>query len=475
MAGGDRIGTEPEAVKDVVRLCGGLALAVCVAGAQLALRPQRPVSRLAAELANEQERLTRLVVTGDVSVISAFDIGYRALSAPAARCYRLLSVLFVPDFSAELADACVGGDTARLIDELVDANLLEEIADNRFRPHDLVKLHARQRAQAESADELTDATTRAIGWYLEEAVRADRVLLPGRHRLNPMYATCGPGHENDALDWLEGELPGLVAAVHAAHDSALYEAGWQLCEALVGLFSRRKHFRQWIETSQIGVASALACGDPRAESVMRIRLGLAYLGWGQIEQAASQFGLALEVARRSAYWIGEASALEHLGLIRLRMGEPEAAAEHFRDALAIHHEIGNSYGVMLMTRRLGEASRDAGHHDEAITALRQARSLAVEMNQPYHEMQSQIALGQTYGRAAMVPLALSTLNEALMMTIRTGARHEQARALDALARVELAAGSSAVAMEHLTAALAMYTELAVPEAEVVSRLLADLQ
>jgi tetratricopeptide (TPR) repeat protein len=475
MAGGDRIGTEPEAVRDVVRLSAGLPLAICVAGALLALRPRRPVSRLAAELANEQERLTRLAVTGDISVISAFDIGYRALSAPAARCYRLLSMLFVSDFSGELADACTGGDASRLIDELVDTNLLEEIASDRLRFHDLVKLHARQRARAESAAELADATTRAIGWYLEEAVRADRVLLPGRHRLNPMYTTCGPGHENDALDWLEAELPGLVAAVHAAHDSAMYEAGWQLCEALVGLFSRRKHFPQWIETSRIGIASALACADPRAESVMRIRLGLAYLGSGQVEQAAAQFGFALDVARRSGYSIGEASALEHLGLIGLRTGEPAAAAEHFRDAMAIHHEIGNSYGVMLMTRRLGEASRDAGQHDEAIAALRQARSLAVEMNQPYHEMQSQIALGQAYGRAAIVPLALSTLNEALTMTIRAGARHEQARALDALARVELAAGSSGMAMEHLTAALAIYTELAVPEAEVVSRLLADLQ
>jgi tetratricopeptide (TPR) repeat protein len=475
MAGGDRAGAEPEAVREVVRLCGGLPLAVCVAGAQLVVHPKRPVSRLAADLSSEQERLGRLALADDVSVLSAFDISYRALSDPAARCYRLLSVLFTADFSAELATACCGADAAPMLDELAGANLLEEIADNRFRFHDLVKLHARQQARSELDAVLTDATKRAVDWYLREAVCADRVLLPGRQRLNPMYQTCGAGHETDALEWLESELTGLVAAVHVAHDNGLHQAAWQLCEAMVGLFSHRKHFSQWIDTSEVGIASAVACADQQAETAMRIRLGLAYLGSGQTGQAASQFGLALDVARQAGYRIGEASALEHLGLIRLRTGEPEPAAGYFRDALVIYRELGRSRGVMIMTRCLGEASRDAGRHDEAISMLSEARMLAVEINEPYHEMQCLLALGKTYAKAAMVPLALTTLDEALRFANRVGARHELARVLDALAGAELAAGDPVAAREHLTTALAVYSELAAPEAEAARRLLAELQ
>jgi tetratricopeptide (TPR) repeat protein len=475
MAGGDRARAEPEAVRDVVRLCGGLPLAVCVAGAQLVVHPKRAVSRLAADLSSEQERLDRLALADDISVISAFDIGYRALSDSAARCYRLLSVLFTADFGTELAIACCGADAAPMLDELAGANLLEEIADNRFRFHDLVKLHARQQARSEPDAALTGAMKRAVDWYLREAVRADRVLLPGRRRLNPMYQTCGAGHETDALDWLETELPGLVTAVHAAHDNGMHQAAWQLCEAMVGLFSHRKHFSQWIDTSQVGIVSAVACADQQAELAMRIRLGLAYLGSGQTEQAASQFGLALDVARQAGYRIGEASALEHLGLIRLRVGEPEPAAGYFRDALVIYRELGRSRGVMLMTRCLGEASRDAGRHDEAISMLSEARMLAAEINEPYHEMQCLLALGKTYVKAAMVPLALTTLDEALLFANRVGARHELARILDALAGAELAAGDSVAARRHLTTALAVYSELAAPEAEAARRLLAGLQ
>jgi tetratricopeptide (TPR) repeat protein len=475
MAGGDRAAAEPEAVRDVVRLCGGLPLAVCVAGAQLVVHPRRPVSRLAADLASEQERLSRLALTDDISVISAFDISYRALSDSAARCYRLLSALFTPDFGTELATACCGVDAAPMLDELTGANLLEEIADNRFSFHDLLKLHARQQAHSEPDTVLAEATKRAIDWYLREAVRADRVLLPGRPRLNPMYQTGGAGHETDALEWLETELPGLVTAVHAAYDNGLHRAAWQLCEAMVGLFSHRKHFSQWIDTSQVGIASAVACADQQAESAMRIRLGLAYLGSGQTEQAAVQFGLALDVARQAGYRLGEASALEHLGLICLRKGEPEPAAGYFRDALAIYRALGRSRGVMLMTRCLGEASRDAGRYGEAISKLSEARTLAVEMNEPYHEMQCLLALGKTYARAAMVPLALTTLQEALLFANRVGARHELARILEALAGAELAAGDLVSAREHVTSALAVYSEIAAPEAKAASRLLAELQ
>jgi tetratricopeptide (TPR) repeat protein len=475
MAGGDRAGAEPEAVRDVVRLCGGLPLAVCVAGAQLVVHPKRPVSRLAADLSSEQERLGRLALADDISVISAFDISYRALSDAAARCYRLLSVLFTADFSTELAIACCGADAAPMLDELAGANLLEEIADNRFRFHDLVKLHARQQARSEPDAMLTEATKRAVDWYLREAVCADRVLFPGRRRLNPMYQTRDAGHETDALEWLDTELPGLAAAVHAAHDSGMHQAAWQLCEAMVGLFSRRKHFAQWIDTSQVGIASAIACANQEAETAMRIRLGLAYLGSGQTEHAASQFGLALDVARQAGYRIGEASALEHLGLILLRTGEPEPAAGYFQDALAIYRDLGVSRGVMIMTRCLGEASRDAGRHDEAISMLIEARMLAVEINESYHEMQCLLALGKTYATAAMVPLALTTLGEALVFANRVGTRHELARVLDALAGVELAEGDLVGAREHLTAALTVYSELAAPEADAARRLLAELQ
>jgi tetratricopeptide (TPR) repeat protein len=472
MAGHERATAEPEAIRDVARICGGLPLAVRIAGAQLTAHPRRPVRRLALELADEKRRLANLSLTGDVSVADVIDLSYRALPELAARCYRLFSMLFTADFGTELADAVLGDDASAALEILTETSLLDETQDSRYCFHDLVRLHARQRAETDSAAALDMVTTRAVEWYLREAVRADRALLPGRPRLYTMSE--GRDHP-DPLGWLESELPGLAAAVHAAHDAGLHERAWQLCEALTGLFSHHKYFRLWIDTHEAGLGSAIACRNDRAQVVIRVRLGIAYLQLRRIDSAAAQFRVALDVARRIGYRIGEASALEHLGLTRLVLGHPEEATVSFASAREIFRDDGHPRGVMLMTRRLGESYRDAARYNEAITFLREARTLAAEMGEPYHEMRSLAALGEAYLKSGQPELALSAFDDALVIAERTGARHEQAHSHEGAGRAELELGQRARAGAHLAVAHATYADLAAPEAEDVARLLTELQ
>jgi Tetratricopeptide repeat len=336
MVGPDRAEAEAGAVRSVVRLCGGLPLAVRVrvAGARLASRAQWPVGRVAAELAGEHKRLAALSLGDDLSVRAAFDLSYRVLAPGPARLYRLASLIPGPDFSAGLAAATAGvslDEVSGLLDALTEASLLEETGEGRFRFHDLVRLHARDRARTGTQQERLAALTRAIGWYLARAVAADIVIIPGRWRLNPMYdqvRVMPPGYDGPprALQWMETELPGLLAAVRTAHDEGLNEEAWQLCEAMWGLFTYRKYFRPWLDAHALGLASARACGDARAEARMRVQLGFAYLNLGRPDQAHGEFTQALTLARQEGHRIGEATALEHLGLTDLSLGRTDAAS-----------------------------------------------------------------------------------------------------------------------------------------------------
>jgi hypothetical protein len=172
-------------------------------------------------------------------VCAMFDVSYRSLPAGTARLYRLLSLIPGPDFGPELAAATAAlspEQAAELLDELTAASLLAETGERRFRFHDLVKLHARDQV---TTSERPAAIASAVGWYLAGAVAADIVVIPGRWRLNPMYeqARAAPSvfsSRQDALRWLESELPGLIAAVQTAHDEGLHEPAWQLCEAMWG-------------------------------------------------------------------------------------------------------------------------------------------------------------------------------------------------------------------------------------------------
>lgn len=477
--GVDRLAAETEAARAVVRLCGGLPLAVCVAAAQLAAHPHWPVGRIAAELASERDRLAILAIADDISVHAAFDSSYQALPARTARLYRLLSPIPGPDFGPDLAAATAGiglAEATRLLRELTEASLVEESAGQRLRLHDLVRLHAREQTRG---DEHRAALARAVGWYLTRAVTADAVIGPGRWHLNPMYQrahTAASAYEGppDALAWLESELPGLLAATRAAHDEGLHEQAWQLCEAMWGLFCFRKYFHIWVETHLLGLASAQACHDMRAEGRMHIQLGLAYLNLGQADQARDRFASALTLARHDQHAMGEGTALEHLGLTDLTQGRTDAAIDAFGQARDVFERIGVPRGVLGLTRHIGDAHREAGRPEQAIEHLLEARRLAVALPDAYNEARCLTGLGRAYLDTGQPGQAERALAEALAIMTRLGARYEQARVRASLATALVQLGEVAQAREHLTEALAIYSAIDAPETGQIRRRLGEL-
>jgi tetratricopeptide (TPR) repeat protein len=482
MVGVDRAASEPDAARRLAQLCGGLPLAVCVAGARLASHPRRTIAQIAGELASERDRLAALSLTEDLSVRAAFDISYRALPAEAARAYRLLSLVPGPEFGLDLAAAATAADpgvTEDLLEALSGASLLQETEEARFRFHDLVRLHAREQADTEPLGERRAVMTRCVDWYLRSAVAADIVVIPGRWRLNPMYeqARNSPpayGGPAEALDWLESELPGLRAAVQAAHDEGLHDQAWQLCEALWGLFLYRMYFRPWIETHAVGIAAARACGNRRAEARMRDQLGYAYLSLSRFAEAQEQLTQALEMDQQEGHRVGEATALEHLGQADLGLSRPDEAIPRFTRARDIHRQIGRPRGIALMTCRIGEAHRDAGRHQEAIRHLMEARRLFAALPDRFNETRALTSLAQAYLGAGQPGDAIALLDEALATMRSLGSDYEQARIHASLADAAERLGLPGKARGHLEQALVIYGEVGAPEAEEMRRRLGEL-
>lgn len=481
IVGFDRAAAEKDAARSVVRLCGGLPLAICVAAGHLASHGSWPVSRIARELASEQGRLAALSIAEDVSVRSTFDASYNAMPPEVARMYRLLSVVPGPGFGPELASAAADATPRRageMLDALVRGNLLEETGYERFRFHDLVKLHANEQAQIEQEDELRAVFIRIVSWYLRQTVAADLVINPGRWRLNSMYEvarTLPPAYDSPAaaLRWLESEQPGLSAVVRAAHDKGFYEHAWQLCEALWGFFSNRNYFRPWIDSHQLGIAAAQADGNRRAEARLRMQLGLAYLHLERYGEAREQYALALELDRGEGHQIGEATELEQLGLTDLAEGLTDEAIQYFGRARDIFERIDVARGAAMMTCHIGEAHREAGRYQDAIRDLTQARCEFASLLDRYNEARALTELGSTYLRAGWPRDAIEPLGAALNAMTSLDSRYEQARIHVVLADAVRDLGRHQEARSHLEEALMVYDALGAPEADRIRRTLAQ--
>jgi hypothetical protein len=157
-----RLNAEPEAVDALIEHCAGLPLTLAIVAARAERAPGLLLEDIATELRAEHQRLEELDVREDTKVWAVFSRSYHALSPPAARLFRLLSLPPRPDITlAAAADlAGISEQQARtLFDELVRANLVEQPYPDRYNLHELLRAYA---AECAAQDETEDDRRAAL-------------------------------------------------------------------------------------------------------------------------------------------------------------------------------------------------------------------------------------------------------------------------------------------------------------------------
>src|SRR5690606_36334148 len=123
--------TDEEAVSQVLQQCGGLPLALRMAGARLRDRPGWTVAVLAERLRDSTGRFD-----------AVFGMSLQQLDPDQRRLFRLLGVLPGTDFDTPAAAALADLPPSRVdagIEELIDAHLVQELTPGRYRMHDLIR------------------------------------------------------------------------------------------------------------------------------------------------------------------------------------------------------------------------------------------------------------------------------------------------------------------------------------------------
>lgn len=479
--GDRRLTAEPDAARELASLCGGLPIALSVVGARLSTHPRRSLSKEVGELRGENDRLSALAIADSASVEAVFDLSYVDLPAEQARLYRLSAwhpgLTFGIDVAAAAMDEPVP-EIEDLLDGLVEKNLITEVADGRFRFHDLLRLHARQQADWSSEQERAAAERRMIEWYLDRAVEADLVVLPHRPRLGSRYLNGGRQiavqGRAEALDWLEAERGNLVNAVRIAAERRWHDLVWQLCEALWGLFLFRHHYADWIETHLLGVSATRELGHQVAEARTRTQLGIGYAGVGRQDDAADQFTAALGLAEQTNDLGSRATALLYLGRTFRSRGELERALRYFREALSAEVELGRRRGEALARRRIGEVLTDLDRLADAVAEFERGEVIMAELGGPVDLARLRTFLASAHLKAGDLPKAAALLEVARAVMADSGSPTYLADVRLLMAQVSQRQGDLGAARAHCLAAQEAFagTDEAVPER--VTTLLAAL-
>ncbi|WP_144123913.1 AfsR/SARP family transcriptional regulator [Catellatospora sichuanensis] len=464
-----RVDREPAAAVELTELCAGMPLALRIAAAKLAARPGRLLAELTAELVHD-DRLDELSVPGDSrSVRTVFGSAYRALPVPAARLFRLLGLHPGATFTGHLAAAAAAltlPAARRVLAELVSAHLVAEVAPDRYRCHDLLRMYAKECAAADETGPARDETVaRLLDWHLAVADAANRLVDPGRDRVRaaptfPPAQLPFPDDAADALAFLDGERAGMQAVVRYAAEHGHYAAAWQLTYLLTGFFDSRGHWAERVELCRWGVTAAARCGDPAAEGLMRSGLGVALIMTRRFDEALDVLQSALTLTRRCGDARGEGHVHNNIAVANAGLRRHDEAVEAYQHALALHTSIGNALGVAMGLNNIGDAYVRMGRAELSLEYLNRALPAAQELGNARLEAAALSGLGQAHAALGDLDAALDHLRQALAVRRHRGDRRHEADTRNTIGMTHLCRGDHRAALDEFGRALTLSREIA---------------
>ena len=485
VAGDARPAAEPEATAEILRACAGLPLAIRICAARLATRPQWRVATMAARLRDERRRLDELQA-GDLEVRASFQVSYDSLGAgrhrvDLARAFRLLGLWQGQWISLPAAAALAGEreeDMAGALETLVDANLLDSPEPDQYRLHDLLRLFATERAQAEETPEAQGAAIRRLlQWYLTTAVAAADALSPRRYRIpdeEPPPPGPLPGPVLDPVAWYESENVNLIAAVRQAVEAGLHDIAWRLATALFPFFSRRQAWVDCVTVHRIAVTSARLRGTRAGEAWALHQLGFALAELGDTE-AFECLQASSAVRQETGDLGGEARTEIALTAAHLKIHGPQAAYEYSSRCMELLRKVADPALLGIGLNNHGDVCLELGKTDEATQSLQEALGILTAIGGGHGHGQVLENLGQIHLRSGRLPEAIASLSQAHQIYLVQGHLLGQAKALKSLGEAQRKVGLAGQARESLQAALALFKSLKDSrEAENIESMLAAL-
>ncbi|MFI6299141.1 BTAD domain-containing putative transcriptional regulator [Nonomuraea sp. NPDC050790] len=455
----------------LAELCDRLPLALRIAAAKLAVGSAWSPGELTVSLRAERHRLNELR-QDEEQLRNTFELSYLDLPETARLAFRRIGLLqgvreLAPWTMAALLGTSLRG-AEELCEELANAQMLQPArrdasGQRRYTMHDLVRLFAMERAEAEeSREQRTEALTRAIGGLLALAERArrldypryDALLLRGTAARHDVEAP----HQLDAdpMAWLDAERATLIAFVTQAARLGWSGLAWELAATPVYLYEMSGYFDDWRTVVDAALAACRETGDRRGEAAMLLSRGEIFHQRRALDESQATLEEAMRIFEEVGDDYGKALARRYHAVARHYQGDGDEVVPDLWKAVAVFERVGDvsaaavSLGNIalhhtvtgrpdlaeeplvralarplgkrmeaLLTKRLADALHAMGRAPEAVETSRRALRLVREQRDQIGEAWILLTLGEALTELDG-PLGRKELTSALAEAERLG-------------------------------------------------------
>ncbi|GGK43422.1 hypothetical protein GCM10011591_13840 [Nocardia camponoti] len=415
-----RLARDPDNTAEVLRLCGNLPLALRLAAARLRHRPGWSVGILVERMAE-----------GPSEFDTAFSMSVRQLNRDQARLFRLTGLIPGSTFTDYVAAAVAGVPlrTAQaILEDLLDAHLVQQPADGRYRLHDLVRHHARRATfDTDSDADRERALGRVLDYYVHTAAAAD-AAMPFLSPTRPVSAGSPPAamptfpNKDVAFFWFVTEYTNLISAFYAAVEVGAAVHVCELPRFLRAYFARRcgtTHLNALFEQSLV---AAQSLGDPLQLAEAHSDLGFARYNAGRMSEAHEAYAAAAPLVAGLGDPLPRAELSMRCAQLRWDEGDVAGPIDLFREARALYEQGGCPSSAAHALASEAWAKVQLGQYEEA-------SSLATEALSHADVLQAHVALGVALAPADPAA-ALTHLDAALASAREDGHKHNEAWCLN---------------------------------------------
>ncbi|MFI9365854.1 BTAD domain-containing putative transcriptional regulator [Kitasatospora sp. NPDC053057] len=493
LCGSDRVEQDLDAALRILAACAGLPLALRIVGARLAARPAWPLATLADRLAPGGPGRLSTLTAGHLQVRATFAASYLGLrdsespgEREAARAFRLLGLWPGQTLGPADAAALLDRDPARaeeLLEQLVDAHLLQTPAPLRYRLHDLLAEYAAECAEAdESEQEREAARLRMCVWYAL-ALENARLAIPESGQLPPRLGLEPPAplpvftDEIQALTWCRRELAGIGEAIRQAGQSHRFDLAWRMAVWLLGYMRTSwwtGHWESFLHQAldlteqhddRLGRAWLLrslgAChgmgrrpdraieafeealtlfDDPESQAVTLAYLSLAHSTAGHGDQALAHARAALDLHRRTGGDRHRTAIFLSTMADALRVsGHLDEADLCYREAIGLWRDHGDANGTAIVLTNHGDVLRRRGRRDDAFAAFEEALATFQCIGNAALVVECLVMMARTHARFDEWPQARTRIHEAIEVADRHHLESRLREARDILGLIEVGA------------------------------------
>lgn len=394
-----RFREQSEECEQLAELCDRLPLALQIVAALLADEPDRPIAELVSEMSSEENRLSSLDYSTDLSVRAALSLSYKRLPEDRQRLFRLLSVVPGGDIglvaAGWLIDASHSAVRPHLM-ALVRSHLVLQHVRNRWSMHDLIRLFSAELSASEPDDAsraFDDVTRRYLGGVAAAGEWLTTAVSPTAKKFftSPQQASA----------WFEAERPTAIAIVDSlTKRTDQYDVIVAFTIALGQVLKSQRHWlNDFHNIAELG-ASAVMRAENKGKGVYVLNLyGAALRNMGRLDEAADVLERARLLGEESGDPSALSAALTNMANVLLDQGRFDEALEVYWEDVRISRDSDppHRFNEAIALSNIGAALGNAGRYAEAIPHLQ----LSLEIRREIHDAPGIASAAKNLGGALL--------------------------------------------------------------------------